>query len=67
MLFFLSSSAPHRGATLNYRQLLAGASGTSSPSREVADILGGGEGDDDIGELWLTKPLSLSFSSIKLG
>ena len=45
-------TAPTRGSTLGYlssRQLLAGASGTSSPSREVADILGAGEGDDEIG------------------
>ena len=48
------SAPPPRGVTtLNYlpsRQILAGASGTSSPSREVADILGAGDGDDEIGK-----------------
>jgi hypothetical protein len=47
------NAPPARGATtMNYlpsRQILAGASGTSSPSREVADILGAGDGDDEIG------------------
>lgn len=47
------NAPPQRGlTTLNYlpsRQILAGASGTSSPSREVADILGAGDGDDEIG------------------
>lgn len=44
-------STPLRGATLSFlptRQLLAGASGTGSPSREVADILGTADGDDEI-------------------
>ena len=54
-------SAPTRGSTLGYmptRQILAGASGTSSPSREVADILGAGEGDDEIGKIFNTKSLN---------
>jgi len=40
-------SIPMRGVTVNFlatRQIIGGASGTSSPSREVADILGGEEG-----------------------
>ncbi len=58
------TSIPMRGATVNFlatRQVLAGASGTSSPSREVADILGGGEGDDELGKAKIEKILRQSY------
>lgn len=48
------TSIPLSGTTVNFlatRQVLAGASGTSSPSREVADILCGEDGDDELGSI----------------
>lgn len=44
---------PLRGAIINFlatRPAPAEASGASSPSREVADILGGEDGDDVFGK-----------------